>query len=217
MLSAKRGFLLDSDVLDTVVIGGPSHFLIDANVTGKAAHAGMEPEKGISAIRTAALAIAKFPEGRIDEETTSNVGIIQGGTIRNGIPEKTTLKAECRSLDHEKAVLLKETIKDAFESAARQAGAHVEIDVDLASCAVQLSEDAPTVELAKAVIASVGLQPKARAITGGTDASIYNEHGIETVVLEIGAKNEHSKDEQIAIEDMERVVEMLHCIFEMTA
>ena len=217
MLSAKRGFLLDSDVLDTVVIGGPSHFLIDVNITGKAAHAGMEPEKGISAIRTAALAIAKFPEGRIDEETTCNVGIIQGGTIRNGIPEKTTLKAECRSLDHEKAVRLKETIKDAFKSAARETGAHVEIDVDLASRAIQLSEDAPTVELTKAVFGSLGLQPKARVITGGTDASIYNEHGIETVVLGIGVKNEHSKDEQIAIEDMERVVEILHCIFERTA
>jgi tripeptide aminopeptidase len=217
IIEARRGFVLDSDKLEVAIIGGPSHFSIDVEITGKAAHAGMEPEKGISAIRTAALAIAKMPEGRIDGETTANVGIIRGGEIRNGIPEKAYIQAECRSLDHEKAVRQAELMKRAFEEVAKEMGAQVNIKLDLEYKASQISEDAPTVELAKRAIAAIGLQPEAKVITGGTDASVFNAHGIETVVLGVGVKGEHSKEEQIAVADMERAVELLHQIFAATA
>ncbi|MBE3101685.1 MAG: M20/M25/M40 family metallo-hydrolase [Firmicutes bacterium] len=101
LISAKRGVLVDMDALDAIVIGGPSKMLIDIEITGKGAHSGMEPEKGISAIKAASLAIATLKDGRIDPETTANFGIIQGGLIRNGVPEKCTIKAEVRSLNHE--------------------------------------------------------------------------------------------------------------------
>jgi len=77
-ITAKKGFLLDNDTLDTIVIGGPSYFAIDVNITGKAAHAGMEPEKGISAIQAAAKAISALRLGRLDKDTTANVGVING-------------------------------------------------------------------------------------------------------------------------------------------
>ena len=88
LLKAKRGFLLDNDTLDTIVIGGPSYFAIDVEVTGRSAHAGMEPEKGINAIAAAARAIAALKLGRLDRETTANVGVISGGIIRNGVPAR---------------------------------------------------------------------------------------------------------------------------------
>ena len=101
-ITATRGFLLDNDTLDTIITGGPSYFAIDVTVTGKAAHAGMEPEKGINAIQAAARAIAALTLGRLDHETTANVGIIQGGMIRNGVPDTCTFAAECRSLTHDR-------------------------------------------------------------------------------------------------------------------
>ena len=105
-LKAKRGFLLDNDTLDTIVIGGPSYFAIDVEVQGRSAHAGMEPEKGINAIAAAAKAIAALRLGRLDHETTANVGVIQGGIIRNGVPASAGFLAECRSLKHKKAQAL---------------------------------------------------------------------------------------------------------------
>lgn len=214
-LNARHGLLLDSDVLDVVVIGGPTHFFIDVEIMGKAAHAGMEPEKGISAIRTAALAITRFREGRIDQETTANVGVFRGGEIRNGVPERAELKAECRSLDHRKAVRLAEEIKVAFLKAGKETGARAEVRVQEACRAFRLSEDASIVKLAKEAIRRTGLEPRTKVITGGTDASIYNQHGIETAVLGIGAQNEHSKDEHIAITDMEKAVEILQRALEL--
>lgn len=209
LISAKRGFVLDSDKLEVVIIGGPSHFSLDIEITGRAAHAGMEPEKGISAIRAAALAITKIPEGRLDEETTANVGIIHGGEIRNGIPEKATIQAECRSLDHEKAVHQAELMRRAFEEAAQEIGAKAEIELDLEYKASRISEYSPTVGLAIRALKAVGLQPEAKVITGGTDASIFNAQGIESVVLGVGVQREHSKEEQIAVADMEKAVQII--------
>jgi tripeptide aminopeptidase len=213
-LKSKMGFLIDMDALDAVVIGGPSHMIIDVEITGKAAHAGMEPEKGISAIRAAALAITNLKEGWIDEETTVNVGIIEGGEIRNGVPEKAQIKAECRSLTHEKCVAQSDVIKEAFENAAESIGARAEVKMEMAYKAVSISEESEVVAIAKKAVESVGLKPQVRVICGGTDGSIYNEKGIQTVIIGMGGKAEHSKDEHIAVADMEKAVGMIRHILE---
>ncbi|MBC7221254.1 M20/M25/M40 family metallo-hydrolase [Candidatus Bipolaricaulota bacterium] len=217
LIKATRGVLMDSDVLDKVVIGGPSHYLIDVEVTGRSAHAGMEPEKGVSAIRAAALAFQWFPEGRVDPETTANVGIFRGGAIRNGIPERASLRAECRSLDHQKAERLRERIEKAFREAAANVGARADVSTELACRTYRLSEDAPMVQAAMEAIRACQLEAKTSVITGGTDASVYNENGIETVVLGIGARDEHSVDESVAIEDMEKAAEILVALLERCA
>ncbi len=206
---ASTGFILDGDDLDTVVIGGPTYIALDVEITGRAAHAGMEPEKGISAIRVAAKAIAAMPEGRIDEETTANVGTIEGGLIRNGVPEKVTLRAECRSLDHDKCVRQAEVMQQAFEKAAADMGAKVDVRLTTEFRASQIPEDSPIVLAAKAAIAAVGLDPKAQVITGGTDALILNEKGIAAVVLGFGGQEAHATQEHIAITDMEKAVSLL--------
>ncbi|MDD5647148.1 MAG: peptidase dimerization domain-containing protein, partial [Candidatus Bipolaricaulis sp.] len=96
LIRARIGFVVDSGRLDTVTIGGPTHVALDVTITGRAAHAGLRPEAGISAIRVAAQAIVRMPEGRIDEETTANLGTICGGAIRNGVPAEVQIQGECR-------------------------------------------------------------------------------------------------------------------------
>jgi len=216
-LSAKRGFLMDNDTLDTIVIGGPSYFAIDVAVAGRSAHAGMEPEKGVNAIRAAAKAIAALPLGRLDHETTANVGVITGGVIRNGVPAACSFLAECRSGDHAKAVALAETMTATIRAEVESAGAKVEITVDEKCRAVRIPESAWAVQVSKRALATLGIDAKAVLITGFTDASVYNNHGIEMAVVGIGAQNEHSTYECIAVADMEKAVMMLLEVFRITA
>lgn len=215
LLDAKIGFIIDMDAIDAVVVGGPSKMAIDVTVTGKAAHAGMEPEKGISAIRAASHAVVLMQEGRIDSETTVNVGTFHGGEIRNGVPEKVTLAIECRSLSHENCLRQCEQIRKAFETATEMAGATVEISMDLSYEATRLSEDSWPVKVAKKALESVAITPQIRVIGGGTDASFYNKHGIQTVVIGVGMHDEHSKSEHIAVKDMEAATGNIRAILQI--
>ena len=214
-LMAKMGFVLDGEAFDEVVIGGPSHFLIDVTVHGKAAHAGMAPEQGISAIKAAARAIARLPEGRIDRETTANVGVIQGGEIRNGVPARATVQAECRSLSHNKAVELADLYRRTFEEEAAALEAKAEVNVELAYRAVRLAEDEPVVSLARRALKALGLDPKLRLICGGTDASILNTRDIRCAVLGMGARAPHTPDEHIRVADLEFAVELVKTLLEL--
>ncbi len=216
-LIARRGFLMDNDTLDTIIIGGPTYFAIDVAVGGHSAHAGMEPEKGINAIVAAAKGISALRFGRIDHETTANVGVISGGIIRNGVPDACSFLAECRSADHDKAVALSEEMTSILEREIEAAGATVEIQVDEMCRAVQIQEDAWSVQIAKQALASVGIDASAVFMTGFTDASIYNNRGIEMAVIGIGAQNEHSTEECIEVTDMEKAVKMLVEIFRLVA
>ena len=205
-ITARRGFLMDNDTLETIVIGGPSYFAVDVTVTGRAAHAGMEPEKGINAIAAAARAIAALRLGRLDHETTANVGVITGGIIRNGVPASCSFLAECRSADHGKAEALAAEMTEAIRREVEASGARVEIAVDEKCRAVRIPEDAWPVRIARQALATVGVDARPVFITGFTDASVYNNRGIEMAVVGIGAQDEHSSDERVAVADMEKAV-----------
>jgi len=216
-ISARRGFLMDNDTFETIVIGGPSYFAIDVEITGRAAHAGMEPEKGISAIQAAAKAIAALDLGRLDHNTTANVGIIEGGIIRNGVPDRCKFMAECRSAEHDKAVALNEKMIATIKEQVESVGAKVSISSDNLCKAVDIPEDSWSVEISKRALKKIGIDAKCIFITGFTDASIYNNQGIEMAVVGIGAKDEHSTEESISVEDMGRGLEMLLEILKLSA
>ncbi|NOY22866.1 MAG: M20/M25/M40 family metallo-hydrolase [Acidobacteria bacterium] len=209
LITATKGFLLDNDTLDTIVIGGPSYFAIDVTVTGKAAHAGMEPEKGINAIHAAAKAISALKLGRLDHETTANVGVINGGMIRNGVPDICTFLAECRSLNHDKAQELADSMIATIRKQILDFGATVDVKVDNLCKAVDIPEDSETVEVAKRALKTAGIDATTTFITGFTDASIYNNHGIEMAVVGIGAREEHATSEHIYVADMEKALTMI--------
>lgn len=212
-LEGKMGFLMDSDEIDTIIVGGPTHMVFDVEIKGKAAHAGMEPEKGISAIQSAAYAISRMKLGRLDAESTANVGTIQAGTVRNAIPEQALIQAECRSLNHEKCLKQADIMKSLLEEGAEAYGASADIKMELSYRAMRIPEDSPAVLIAKKAMSRCGLSPKTKMITGGTDASIFNEKGIQMAILGIGVRAEHTVEEHIHISDMEKVVEVLKAIF----
>lgn len=214
LLKSKMGFVIDSDNLENIVIGGPSHMRLCVDIIGKAAHAGVEPEKGISSIKAAAYGISMLREGWIDEETTVNVGIINGGQVLNAVPERTNVKIECRSQSHGKCLSQSDLIKEVFLTAAKVRGAKAEIRMELGTTAFRISENARVVKVAKKAISRVGLEPRALTLCGGSDATSYNEKNIETIVIGTGARAVHTTMENIALEDMERAVAVIHYIFE---
>ncbi len=216
-ITARRGFLLDNDTLDTIIIGGPSYFAIDVTVHGKAAHAGMEPEKGINAIQAASRAIAALTLGRLDDETTANVGIIKGGMIRNGVPDACTFAAECRSLSHGRAQAVADDLVSVIRREVEACGAQVTIEVNNLCQASRIEPDAWTVRVSQRALSDIGIAAAPALMCGFTDASIYNNEGIEMAVVGIGARQEHSLDEHIHVEDMERAVAMLVGILRLSA
>jgi tripeptide aminopeptidase len=216
LLDAKRGIIVDGDALNEVVIGGPTHASLDVEIVGKAAHAALS-KGGISAIRVAAHAITQFEEGKLDDETVANVGTIRGGMIRNGVPERVKIEAECRSLDHGKCLKQAEAMKSAFETAASNVGATANVEVRIEYEASKTSEDSSIVQLVCRAIAATGLEPQTRVILGGTDALILSGRGLETAVIGMGAEDAHSTDERITVANLEKTTETLRNLLEIAA
>ena len=217
LLSARRGFLLDNDTLDTIVIGGPSYFAIDVDITGALGPCRHGARKRHQRHRGGGQGHRGLAPGRLDHETTANVGVIKGGMIRNGVPDATSFLAECRSLRHEKAQALAAEMESIIRREAAAVGAQVQIKTNNLCQAVQIAPDAWTVKTAQKALATVGISAKTTFITGFTDASIYNNQGIEMAVVGIGARDEHSTSEHIHIADMEKALTMLIEILKLSA
>lgn len=217
LIRAREGYLLDGDRLDSVVTGGPTYVAIDVEIVGRSAHAGMEPEKGISSILAAARAIAALPLGRLDARTTANVGVIHGGIVRNGVPERTEFLAECRSLDDDTAMELAGRMEAVIRSEVERAGAVAKIKTNVMCRAIKISDGAPVVKACLEALRQAGYAPQTSTMTGFTDASIYNNRGVATAVLGIGALDEHSTAERVAVADMVKAVEILHRLMEIKA
>lgn len=196
MLSSEYGFVLDGGPpLGSIVTSAPSSECLEITVHGKAAHAGAAPEKGINAIVAAAKAIASFPVGRIDSETTNNVGVITGGQARNVVPDTVTIIAEARSRNQTKLENQLETIKNAFETEASQMGATVSIRTTNSYPAYHLANDEPVIRIAADAASNAGYSPLFRESGGGTDANHFNGFGIPTAVLATGMEQIHTHDE----------------------
>lgn len=214
-LRAQEGIVLDSGgEIGTIVISAPSQDKIRAVVHGKAAHAGVEPEKGINAILVAAEAIAAMPLGRIDEETTANLGRIQGGTATNIVPDQAEIEGEARSRDERKLEAQVQAMTEALKKAANRHGATVEIDVQRSYSTFKLSEEDGIVRRAVAAARTLGLTPALVPSGGGSDANIFNAAGITTINISAGMEKVHTKEEQVAVADMVKCAEFLLAILE---
>jgi tripeptide aminopeptidase len=209
-LRARQGLVLDSGgPQGAYVVSAPSQDKIKVSVHGRAAHAGSEPEKGISAIRVAAEAISAMPLGRIDEETTANIGEIQGGTATNIVPELVKLKGMARSRDDAKLERQTAAMVRELEEAASRHGTTVDIEVERAYHSYRLGESAGIRGVVEAAMRSQGLEPMPAASGGGSDANLFNHAGIESVPLSTGMSSVHTKDEHIAIVDMVTCAELV--------
>jgi tripeptide aminopeptidase len=209
-LRAKQGIVMDAGgPIGHIVVSAPGQDSLQVTVHGVAAHAGSEPEKGINAIRVAAEAIAALPLGRIDAETTSNVGIIEGGTARNIVPDTVKITGEARSRDAKKLDTLTATIVDTFQQAAARHGTTVDVVVSRSYDTYRLSEKQSIVQTVAAAAKKLGHEVMLRSSGGGTDGNIYNAAGIACIVLSTGMADVHTTHEHIAIADMVAGTEVL--------
>jgi tripeptide aminopeptidase len=213
-LAAKVAIVIDSGgPPSSIQSQAPFHFGYVVEVHGRAAHAGLEPEKGVPAIGIAAEAVLGLPQGRIDHETTGNVGKIQGGLVRNAVPDYCRIEGEMRSMEFEKVDALVSQARAHLEDVrARHPEARIEEAFEMAMAGYKLAAGDPAVDLLYAVLADFGMTPDARPIGGGTDANVFREHGIASVVVGRGGYDQHTKSEYLVIPEMldcARVVEAI--------
>lgn len=206
-------YVLDADGRPgTIITGAPCHWTMRACFHGRAAHAGVEPEAGVSAIALAADAVAAMPLGRLDECTTANVGVIAGGTAVNVVPEACELAGECRSLRSDRAAAQRDAMTVACEQAAAQGGGSVELEWTCDYPAVLFEDDAPIVARAVAAARAAGLVPRLARTGGGADANVLGAKGCQAVTLGIGMANFHSADEFIPVRDLEATARLVEAL-----
>ncbi len=208
-LHAQLGYVYDQGApVGQIVLGAPTGRTLSARFHGRAAHAGMAPEQGRSAIAAAARAVADLRLGRLDEETTANVGRIEGGTARNIVPEWCTVEAEARSHDEAKLTELVQEMLDTVAFAASVADCEVETAVMESYRAYRFRREDEPVRMAAAALARCGRSPSYALTGGGADANVFNERGLRCVNLANGMAEIHSPEEHIAVADLEAMVEV---------
>ena len=186
-------------------------YAFEAEFIGKTAHSGVAPEKGISAIQLASVAIAGLKLGRIDADTTANIGKIQGGEAINSIPEKVTIEGEVRSFTPQRIREQLNVIEQSLRASVDGTGKLTfksQSDFE----PYMLATDAPMILGLERAMRTVGLNPQPIRYTGGSDANKYNAKGIPAVNLGIGAQNPHSYEEFVLIEDLVKTYELARAL-----
>jgi tripeptide aminopeptidase len=192
-----------------IVTAAPTHHTFTAMFLGRSAHAGVEPEKGISAIVMASHAIAGMDLGRLDAETTANIGSIGGGRATNVVAETAMVTGECRSLDPDRASAVRDAMDHAMHTAANEAGGSVTVTWHKEYDGFRFAEDDPALRFVKDACVDAGLSPRTFATGGGSDGNIFASHGTPTFVLSSGMRDVHSTGEWIAVADLEALARLL--------
>ncbi len=237
LLTAGFGYALDSTGIDRVIVGAPAANKLKIEVHGIAAHAGLHPEQGISALCLTANAITNLRLGRLDEESTANFGLIHGGVATNIIPDHITIEGEVRSHSLAKLTEHTEEIKRTFQqviecwplppSLATAALGHpcpsplppvsdilpaVEISVHPEYPAMHLAMDAPVITRVQEAGRNLGRTLEFQIAGGGSDANIFNSFGLPTAIIATGMNKVHTTDECLDLKDLIRLTELLYAI-----
>lgn len=224
LLSATMGYVLDTRHTGVLITRAPAANHLEIKIEGRAAHAGVEPEKGINAIALASRAISKLQWGRIDDQTTCNIGMIQGGMATNIVPAHVVMSGEVRSHDDAKLNGVTDTIVKGFEESiaayqppgdAQRPKLVVQVRRDFDRLAVD--EDHGVVTLAKKAAAAFNQPMRCATSGGGSDANVFAGRGIVAGVLGTGCDKVHTVDEQVALDDMAGVTRLLIKIIQMHA
>jgi tripeptide aminopeptidase len=214
-LRAKVGYVYDQAApIGHVILGAPYAHAMQVRFHGRAAHSGMYPEEGRSAIAGAAKAIADLRLGRLDEETTANVGLIEGGTAANIIPEWCTFVAEARSHDERKLADVVQEMVDAITFAAGLSECEVETELKKSYRGYRFRRDDLAVRLAAEALEATGYQPQYELSGGAADANVFNERGLSCVNLANGMTDIHTADERISVADLEGMVDVTLGLFD---
>ncbi len=202
-VSAKQGVSFDGHgPVTNITISGPGYQKVDVTITGRSAHAGVEPEKGISAIEIASKIISELNLGRIDHETTANVGLLEGGSARNVVAERAHFKAEIRSRDPKKLeghVAHFQEIFDRYDNEYREAVLEIDMVQEVES--YNFAEDHPVIVKILEVCKKLKLKPSLEPTGGAADVNIFNAHGLEVVCVGTGDYELHTKREYLNLKE----------------
>jgi len=208
-LEAEFGFVLDHAApIGRMVVAAPTYYAVHAEFLGRSAHAGLRPEDGRSAIEAAAKAVESMRLGRIDEETTANVGVIRGGAVANVVPERCTIEAEVRSLDDGKAAEAVHAMVDTITWAASATETDVDTTIEEHFRAYRIPESDPTVGIASAAMRACGVEPVPTSTGGGSDASAFAAKGLPCLNLAIGVALNHTPQERVSAAALEKVLDI---------
>jgi len=187
----------------TIIYGSPYHYTFEAEFHGVAAHAGAEPESGISAIQMASRAIESMKLGRLDECTTANIGMIEGGREINIVPDTCRITGECRSIYKDRVDDQLAAMNEAVQNAAAEFGGSVETSHILDYPGILFEKDDPLIEKLKFAAQNAGLTPQLAFSGGGADANIFQGKGMISITLAIGMNSYHALHESISTKDLE--------------
>lgn len=215
---AREGYALDSTGFAKVVTHAPAANRLTITVNGVAAHAGLHPEWGVNAMVLAGQALAQAPNGRIDDETTANFGTIHGGAASNIVPEKVVIEAEVRSHSMAKLERVTGEIREVFATTVAAWTDPTGSAKGAPSVSVEVRQDFPVMQLNRedrvmrrvdAAARSIGLELSYEKAGGGSDANIFNGHGLATAIVATGMTNVHSTNEQVELQDMVDLTRLL--------
>ena len=201
MIRALEAVVFDGNgPVNTITGSSPSYMSFDVTVKGRGAHAGVEPEKGLSAIRIASELIMELPQGRLDEETTFNVGLISGGTVRNAVPVEAVFGGEFRSRNTESFDLLRLQVQTALQKAREKyREASIEEDFEVLFHMYNLDPDESVVRMTRRVMENMNMTPDVRPSGGGTDSNVMRRRGIQSVTVGMSTYGMHTVDEYVEI------------------
>ena len=208
-IPADFGYILDSHgSVGAIITAAPYHYHYKITVKGRASHAGIEPEKGISAIKAAALIVTELPQGRINENSVSNVGMIEGGKANNIVPDECVIEGEYRSLVESDIDMLNSLVTRAALKYNSQA---VEIKIEQREMykGFDCKPEEPIAQLIAKALKAIGIEPRYEKTGGGSNTNIYNQNGIPALTLASGMQEVHSTQEYILIEDLVKLTELV--------
>jgi tripeptide aminopeptidase len=212
-LRSDFGFVLDhAGPVGEVIVATPTQQKIVADFIGVEAHAGIQPERGSNAIAAAAAAIARMELGRLDQGTTANVGVIEGGTSGNVVPGHCRVLAETRSLDGERAAQVAASLTEHFAWGASEHGCDVDVQVEELFRGYELPKDSPGLAVAEAALRRAGVEPARTAIGGGSDVNALRLEGLDCVLLANGPEAVHTTEERVAARDLAKMLDVCEAI-----
>jgi tripeptide aminopeptidase len=214
-LRSPFGFVFDhASPIGEMVLASPTYYRIVAEISGRAAHAGIRPENGRSAILAAARAIAAMPLGRLDPETTANVGTIRGGTNTNVVPEHCRVEAEARSLAGGRAEELATELIDHLQEAADASECDLDVNVQRMFDGYRTKQREPTVVLAERALRACGYEPEPIVTGGGSDANALIRSGFPALNLANGTERNHEPTERVSVDALEGMLEVAIALLE---
>jgi tripeptide aminopeptidase len=217
-LRSRFGYVLDhATPIGEIIVAAPTHYRLQADFSGRAAHAGLCPESGRSAIVAAARAIAAMPLGRLDEQTTANVGVVSGGSATNVVAERCRVRAEVRSLDEDHAGEILTALIDHCHEGAGAAECDVDVSSERLFSAYRVRPRDPVLLLAERALQRSGYTPRHVTTGGGADANALQAGGFPCINLANGTERAHEPTERVSQVALEDMLEVMLAVVELGA